>query len=472
MKDRAKIVEIAYKSRCILLGLQYISNHAISDHRADAFRTVSSHNSTELSSLMEHLLGGFVRWDAQYFMHIAKFGYTYENTLAFFPLYPVVAGFLGDSLAELIGHWHIEPALLLIFIVGNIFLFKKAAVALYDLTAFALNDRELAFTSAMLFCFNPASIFFIAPYSETLFSYLTFLGMLKALRFFKKYSNPGSVYTSDDLLGLVPIALSTATRSNGLLNICFLLYTFICSYTVSNQRINRCYQTYFSKTKLLCLMLTSTIFCLLPFLIFQIYSYATFCKSFPVGSLSDEVLKQAKDNEWILPGQHAKYNQSWCNDLVPLAYNYVQKHYWNVGFMQYYEWKQWPNFLLAAPMLSIIAISCLKYVWIHLLRKRSIEIFTLNDTTDCYSIYQKPHMNGTVFHVHALFLALYSMFFVHIQVSTRLLAAASPVFYWACSKQFLDPKLRTLNTKFYIMFYCAAYFIVGTVLFCNFFPWT
>ncbi|ENN73104.1 hypothetical protein YQE_10245, partial [Dendroctonus ponderosae] len=473
MDYRAQIVKTAFYSRAFLVVLQYISNHAISDHKADAFRYISTHNSTDFS-IMEHLLGGFVRWDAQYFMHIAKFGYTYENTLAFFPLYPVVVGFLGESVVELIGRWYIDSVLILIFIIANIYLFQKAALALYDLTTFALNNCEIAYQSARLFCFNPASVFFVAPYTETLFSYLTFLGMLRALQFFKKYSDPNKVFAKKDLLGLVPIALSTATRSNGLLNICFLLYTFICWYKVSReiwvwQRKSR----YFTAAKLVCVMLTSTIFCLLPFLFFQMYSYAKFCKIFPVESLPAEVLQQAKDNEWILPGQHAKYNQSWCNNLVPLAYNYVQKHYWNVGFMQYYEWKQWPNFVLAAPMLGIITFSCLRHIWLHLIKKHKLQIFTLADTKDYYCN-KKRHMNVTVFYVHALFLALYSMFFVHIQVSTRLIAAASPVFYWVCSRQFTRWKVRALSplAERCLMFYFAFYFIVGTVSFCNFFPWT
>ena len=52
----------------------------------------------------------------------------------------------------------------------------------------------------------------------------------------------------------------------------------------------------------------------------------------------------------------------WCEQQLPDLYAYVQRHYWGVNLFGYYEWRQLPNFALAAPALGLCAaagLSCL-----------------------------------------------------------------------------------------------------------------
>ncbi|XP_022173727.1 GPI mannosyltransferase 2 [Myzus persicae] len=64
------------------------------------------------------------------------------------------------------------------FLVAGVFfnniIFVFTALALFNLTLHIHKNAEMAYNSTVLFCFNPASVFFSAPYSESLFAFTTF----------------------------------------------------------------------------------------------------------------------------------------------------------------------------------------------------------------------------------------------------------------------------------------------------------
>jgi len=67
-----------------------IFNAIVLDHEPDVFNPPREEVNRLGDRIVEFLFGGFQRWDALYFMHIAEHGYTYENTLAFFPAFPLL----------------------------------------------------------------------------------------------------------------------------------------------------------------------------------------------------------------------------------------------------------------------------------------------------------------------------------------------------------------------------------------------
>lgn len=153
-----------------------------------------------------------VRWDAQYFIHIAQYGYSHENTLVFFPFFPMLVRGIGTVIhlpLQFILNYH--SCLLLTAIVLNFILFVKSAVVIFRLGKEVLRHEALAYKAALLFCINPASIFFSAPYSESLYSFLVFSALLRA-------ENKSSALIS------FPFGLASAVRSNGLVNVGFLIH--------------------------------------------------------------------------------------------------------------------------------------------------------------------------------------------------------------------------------------------------------
>ncbi|KAK9686523.1 Mannosyltransferase (PIG-V) [Popillia japonica] len=85
------ITKYAIGSRLIIFLLQLLSNTVIPDHDAKVFLYPKMNfTTTPLDNIIHLMLDGFSKWDAQYFVHIALYGYTYENTTAFFPLYPFI----------------------------------------------------------------------------------------------------------------------------------------------------------------------------------------------------------------------------------------------------------------------------------------------------------------------------------------------------------------------------------------------
>uniref|UniRef100_A0A1I7XF83 GPI mannosyltransferase 2 n=1 Tax=Heterorhabditis bacteriophora TaxID=37862 RepID=A0A1I7XF83_HETBA len=61
------------------------------DFSTDAFKgiPISDGELSYLDLIIHRLFAGFKRWDAVHMIHIAQYGYVFENSLAFFPLFPM-----------------------------------------------------------------------------------------------------------------------------------------------------------------------------------------------------------------------------------------------------------------------------------------------------------------------------------------------------------------------------------------------
>lgn len=449
-------VQLAIVSRLLIILLQFISNILLPDHDAGAFTAPhpppeSGQNISKCDVMIETFFNGFRRWDAEYFLHIAENGYTYENTLAFYPLYPMSIRFLTNALDLMTSEWlrcSYRSLLLITAVSLNIFFFTMAAKSLQRLTILVFNDQFKAKIVTILFCFNPASIFFSAPYTESVFSWLTFQVMGKCAQMRIKNAT-------------IPLCLSILCRSNGMLNIGFVIF-----YAMTNLVRNVTWlEVLKTGTKIMCVILCVSI----TFSIQQLYYYLLYCTNYKT-DLPKWVENYGREHKFVMLGDTNSKIPPWCSKALPLSYSYIQSHYWNVGFLTYYEIKQIPNFLLAFPILFIFILSSL----IYFNRNRST-LLSLGLRSSSKA------QNEFVFIVHGFILSVFCLFCVHIQVSTRMLASSSPCLYWFAANCYSDKYKNTELWHFFnprnfagklIRTWFLSYYVIGTILFCNFLPWT
>ncbi|ELT98164.1 hypothetical protein CAPTEDRAFT_226128 [Capitella teleta] len=206
----------------------------------------------------------------------------------------------------------------------------------------------------------------------------------------------------------------------------------------------------------------------------------------------------------------------WCNDFLPFSYFYVQNTHWDNGFLHYYQVKQIPNFLLAAPMVFLCVFASAMYIGKNTTYSVTLGLIDPNDAAHKKSDDEELGSSSRrglgfdskkclVYVCHMLYMVMFGVLFMHVQVITRLIAASCPILYWfVASLTISQDQLRTrsgasstqgLNGTFHsssnktnswedsvdwdshwlnnvIFVYFHLYFFVGVAAFSNFLPWT
>ena len=140
----------------------------------------------------------------------------------------------------------------------------------------------------------------------------------------------------------------------------------------------------------------------------------------------------------------------------------------NQGFFNYWQIKQIPNFLLASPIVIISICGIYSYISTYL-----EQIQLVQTTTGAYRL-TIPKLTGFhsgqvfVYIAYWSFLVLFGVTFMHVQVLTRFYSACPPL-YWFSSHLFQHNS--QIKSKL-LLFYFLLYFLLGSILFCNFYPWT
>ena len=206
-------------------------------------------------------------------------------------------------------------------------------------------------------------------------------------------------------------------------------------------------------------------------------------------------------------------------------YSKIQRKYWNVGFLRYYQIKQIPNFILSFPILSISYFT-IRYCTVLFIRSKIYENISLYGDSGVFF----SRKNGKFFwfiilgilensisaHIFHLFVVtLLGLFIAHIQIVTRLICSSCPIIYIGFAVllnnsdeelilKFKAEKLNIMKSeesstlglennskkekkskifstsasssshrlKFFVIFYLILYIFLGILLHPNFYPWT
>ncbi len=119
------------------------------------------------------LVGVWQRWDACWYTKIATYGYeANENSVNFWPLFPLLTGFVGRVL---LGSMALGG-----LVVASV-AYIAAMVGLRRLVAFDFDDRT-ALTTIVAISIFPTAFFFFAPFTESLFLVCAVWAILGARR--------------------------------------------------------------------------------------------------------------------------------------------------------------------------------------------------------------------------------------------------------------------------------------------------
>ncbi|KAI9151935.1 GPI mannosyltransferase 2 [Paramyrothecium foliicola] len=349
------------------------------------------------------------RWDGLYFVHASRNGYVYEQEWAF----GTGLTTLIETLVKLGQALGVDPESVseprVAIDIANLS-HLVAVLALYQFALLISKDRKLAFTASALHVFSPAGLFLCAPYAESPFACLSFIGNLLF-----------ALSLRDDLAGMqrdlmqvvagIVFGLSTTFRSNGLLSgLLFAVEAATCLLVFTRR------PSLASLRRLVAPVLGGL--CVAAGTVVPQYvAWKRYCS----------------------PELGANELRPWCARLMPSIYGFVQDHYWNVGFLRYWTPGQIPLFILAAPVLVVLVKSGMDVI------AKPAQSFTV----------LQPFQ--TLLHTLAasqILLAVLALTSYHVQIISRI-SSAYPIWYLWLAGCLRDNKLQTWGrgyTVFMIMF--------------------
>ncbi|KAL8701760.1 MAG: hypothetical protein Q9224_000353 [Gallowayella concinna] len=391
-------------------------------------------------SFRQVLANQLTRWDAIYFTNIAHRGALFEQEWAFGWGYTKIISTFGpckwfyqarlfawvkadvcgvvlfDSHADLV-----EMAIAGIFVSNTAHLLS--VLVLFEMSKLVAarplshSSIGLAWISASLHILSPAGLFLSAPYAESSFSFLNFVGFgLYALNLqAHNDSRPGLRDTLALVSGLV-FGLATTFRSNGLLS--GLLFCFDIVNSILPLRSD-------AQAQRIIADLRRVSFLIIAGSLMAVVSF------FPQFLAYQEYCVEGEPEHWA----------AWCTHRIPSIYTWVQSHYWNVGLFRYWTLSNAPLFMLATPMLLILILSADCLFPPNSSSSRLTGQRAKSSHTPIGEGWMSPIGKevGQRLAVLQLLLAVLAFTSYHVQIVTRI-SSGYPLWYWWLASKIMNKK--------------------------------
>ncbi|KAI1819465.1 glycosyltransferase family 76 protein [Xylaria intraflava] len=361
------------------------------------------------------------RWDAIYFVQASRRGHLFEQEWAFASGLPTVVSSLTKVLTYFGVQKHdaLEP-LIAIFVANLSHLLS--ALVLYQLSLTVSRNTRMSLVAAVLHIFSPAGLFLSAPYSESPYALLSFVGYLF---FAKAVCSEGRTFAHDVSLVASGLwfGLAVNFRSNGTLNGC--LFALELAREMSRQPSAN------SIRRRIALIVGGSAI-VAGFLIPQVVAYQTYCHDVVGSEL-----------------------RPWCTRKLPSIYTFVQEHYWNVGFLRYWTLPNIPLFLLAGPMLLFMSRSGVAFLRNPHILKSGIK------NADNLAWFLRSMASAQ------LLLTVLAVTNYHTQIITRISSGYPLLYLWLANLLSHD---KTSSTGRWILMYMIMHASIQGVLFASFLP--
>ncbi|RNF25954.1 putative mannosyltransferase-II [Trypanosoma conorhini] len=321
----------------------------------------------------------------------------------------------------------------------------------------------------LMWLMSPTAVFTVVAYTESIFSCLTFAGLHFLL--LSSEESRSLVAATKEAGAVFCFSLAGWARSNALLYVGFLLYPIFLQVFFFNTYRRRCIQCHGSSKlcrrwpsigRCVVLLLEILAICA-PYLCMTYFCFTRFVP------LWDSATKLNTDGHF------------WS------FYGWIQKRYWDVGFLASYRMKNLSNVFIAAP---IVFFALRGFLLFHVLpvfakvstsvpnesagsgnggrRNKAIEKKTPRSYfTSTFRIVEGlVQSSNTVYLVAVIFIGVTM---VHVNVVNRFIMS-SPALYWIWARQLVwDPWGGCTIVMLRIF---AAWTCIGALFFPNGMPWT